>query len=82
VSRYQKGKTNLDLLEQEIVSTEQQWHHLGHMQICTSPQTDNHTSTLPLKFFFTVWMRFMQHQGIKGNIKGMLCKCVNICTKY
>jgi len=22
-----------------------QWHQLGHMQICTSPQTDNHTST-------------------------------------
>jgi len=21
------------------------------MQICTSPQTDNHASTLPLKFF-------------------------------
>jgi len=38
VSWYQKGKTNLDLLEQEIVS-----HQLSHMQICTSPQTDNHS---------------------------------------
>ena len=26
--------------------SEWQWHQLGHMQICTSPQTDNHTSTL------------------------------------
>jgi len=42
VSRYQKGKTNLDLLKQS--------HQLGHMQICTLPQTDNHTSTPPLNF--------------------------------
>jgi len=27
--------------------SEWQWHHLGHMQICTLPQTDNHTSTPP-----------------------------------
>ena len=50
VSRYQRGKTikvktNLDLLEQE---SEWQWHHLGHMQICTSPQTDHHASIPPL----------------------------------
>jgi len=36
VSQYQKGKTNLDLLEQD---SEWQWDQLGHMQICTSPQT-------------------------------------------
>jgi len=47
VSWYQKGKTNLDLLKQE---TEWQWHHLGHMQVCTSLQTDNHASTTPLSF--------------------------------
>jgi len=43
MSRYQKGKTRKvtspDLLEQQW-----QWHQLGHMQICTSPQTDNHAS--------------------------------------
>jgi len=28
-----------------------QWHQLDHMQIiCTSLQTDNHPSTLPLSF--------------------------------
>jgi len=32
------------LLNQE---TEWQWHQLGHMQICTLPQTDNHASTPP-----------------------------------
>jgi len=29
---------------------EWQWHQLSHMQICTSPQTDNHASTPPLSF--------------------------------
>ena len=27
-----------------------QWHQLGHMQVCTSLQTNNHTSTPPLSF--------------------------------
>jgi len=29
---------------------EWQWHQLGHMQFCTSLQTDKHTSTPPLGF--------------------------------
>ena len=48
VSRYQKGKTNLDCTEAR--DSEWQWHQLGHMQVCTSLQTDNHTSTPPLRF--------------------------------
>ena len=48
VSRYQKGKTNLDFTEAR--DSEWQWHRLGHMQVCTSLQTDNHTSTPPLSF--------------------------------
>ena len=28
-----------------------QWHQLGHMQVCTSIQTDNRASTLPLFFY-------------------------------
>ena len=43
VSRYQKGKTNLDFTEAR--DSEWQWHQLGHMQVCTSLQTDNHAST-------------------------------------
>jgi len=43
VSRYQKGKTNLDFIEAR--DTEWQWHQLDHMQICTSLQTDKHAST-------------------------------------
>jgi len=49
VSQYQKGKTNLDFTEAR--GSEWQWHQLGHMQVCTSLQTDNHVSTPPLKFF-------------------------------
>jgi len=30
--------------------SEGQWHQLGHMQICTLPQTDNHACTQPLSF--------------------------------
>ena len=48
VSWYQKGKTNLDFTESR--DSEWQWHQLGHMQVCTSLQTDNYTSTPPLKF--------------------------------
>ena len=48
VSRYQKGKTNLDFTEAR--DSKWQWHQLGHMQVCTSLQTDNHTSTPPLSF--------------------------------
>ena len=48
MSRYQKGKTNLDFTEAR--DSEWQWHQLGHMQVCTSLQTDNHASTLPLSF--------------------------------
>jgi len=42
VSRYQKGKTNLDFTEAR--DSEWQWHQLGRMQVCTSLQTDNHAS--------------------------------------
>jgi len=38
VSRYHKGKTNLDFTEARDI--EWQRHQLGHMQVCTSLQTD------------------------------------------
>jgi len=73
VSQYQKGKTNLDYTEAR--DSEWQWHELGHMQVCTSLQTDNHASTPPLSFF-TGRMPFQptaskqmpnqQHQSIEG----------------
>ena len=48
VSRYQKGKTNLDFTEAK--DSEWQWHQLGHMQVCTLLKTDNHASTPQLSF--------------------------------
>jgi len=52
VSRYQKGKTSLDLNEARDDGVwGWQWHQLDHMQtICTSLQTDNHTNTSLLNF--------------------------------
>jgi len=48
VSRNLKGKTNLDFTEAR--DSEWQWHQLGHMQVCTLLQADNHASTPPLSF--------------------------------
>jgi len=48
VSRYQKGKTNLDFSEAR--NSEWQWHQLGHMQACTAFQTHNHASTPTVSF--------------------------------
>ena len=68
VSRYQKGKTNLDFTEAR--DSECQWHPLG--QVCTSLQTDNHASIPPLPVFFTDRMPFLppnqQRQSTEGNI--------------
>jgi len=67
VSRYQKGKINLDFTEAR--DSEWQWHQLSHMQVCTSLQTDNHANTSPLSFF-TGRMPFLppnqQRQSTEG----------------
>ena len=69
VSRYQKGKTNLDFTGAR--DSEWQWHQLGHIQVCTSLQTDNHASTPPHSFF-TGQMPFLppnqQRQSTEGKI--------------
>ena len=69
VSQYQKGKTNLDFAEAR--DSEWQWHQLGHMQVCTLLQTDNHASTPPLSFF-TGRIPFLlpnqQRQSTEGTI--------------
>ena len=48
VNQYKKGKTNLDFTEAR--DSEWRWQQLGHMQACTSLQTDNHVSIQPLSF--------------------------------
>jgi len=77
MSRYQKGKTNLDFTDAR--NSEWQWHQLGHMQVCTSLQTDNPTTP-----FFTGRMPFLppnqQRQSTEGTstettfAKYALCK--------
>ena len=73
VSQYQKGRTNLDFTEAR--DSEWQWHQLGHMQVCTSLQKDNHASTPPLSFF-TGRMPFLppnqQRQSTGGNSYNLL----------
>jgi len=51
VSRYQKGKTRLDLSEaREDGVWGRQWHQPDHMQtVCTSLQTDNHTNVSSIR---------------------------------
>ena len=49
VSRYQKGTTNQDFADAR--DSEWQWHQLGHMQVSTLLQTDNHASAPPLSFY-------------------------------
>ena len=70
MSRYQKGKTNLDFTEAR--DSEWQWHQLSHMQICTSLQTNNHASTTTQ--FFTGRMPFVppnqQRQSTEGDSVG------------
>jgi len=44
-----EGKTNPDFTEAR--DSECHWHQLGHMQVYTLFQTDNHASTQPLSFF-------------------------------
>ena len=71
VTRYQKGKTNLDFTEAR--DSEWQWHQVGHMQVCTSLQTDNHASIPPLSFLQagcsscrpTNSVKALNHQSIK-----------------
>ena len=49
VNRHKKGKPFWILLEQEMMGWQR--HQLDHMQItCTSIETDNDASTLPLSF--------------------------------
>jgi len=70
VSQYQKNKTNVDFTEAR--DSEWQWHQLGHMQVCTSFQIDNHASTPPLSIF-TDWMPFLppnqQRQSTEGQLQ-------------
>jgi len=70
VSRYQKGKTNLDFTEAR--DSEWQWHQ----QVCTSLQTDNHASTPPLSFLQVRCPSCHPANRVKALKAYLMCKCM------
>jgi len=70
VSRYQKSKTNLDFTEAR--DSEWQWHQLGHMQVCTSLQTDNHASTSPLSFLQAGCPSCRPNNSVKASFNALM----------
>ena len=73
-SKIQNGNTNLDFTEAR--DSEWQWHQLGHMQVCTLLQTDNHASTSPLSFF-TGRMPFLPPNQQRQSTEGSLSIIIN-----
>jgi len=69
VSRYHKGNTNQDFTEAR--DSEWQWHQLGHMQVCTSLQIDNHASS-PSLSFFTGRMPFLPPNQLRQSTEGTM----------
>ena len=61
-----EGKTNLDFTEAR--DSKWQWHQLGHMQVCTSLQTDNHASTPPLTQCHQSTCIYKQQQSMANTI--------------
>jgi len=70
VTRYHKGKANLDFTEE--IDSEWQWHPLGHMQVLLQTET---TPAPHHSLFFTGWMPFLlpsqQRQSTEGISKEM-----------
>jgi len=74
VSRCQKGKTNLEFTEAR--DSEWQWHQLGHMQVCTSLQADNHANA-----HRSVFYRMPHNQQCQSTEGNNFCrlKAVSLC---
>jgi len=67
VSQYQKGKSIWVFVGAR--DSEWQWHQLGHMQVCTSLQTDYRASIPPLSFF-TGRMPFLPPNQLRQSTEG------------
>jgi len=78
VSRYQKGKTNLDFAEER--DSEWQWNPLGHTQVCTSLKTDNYANT-PQLSFFAGRMPFLQPNQQRQSTEGTDVDIVRLTQK-
>jgi len=73
VSRYQKGKTNLDLTEAR--DSEWQWHQLGHMQV--APRSRQVTTPVPTAQFFTGRVPFLLPNQQRDSTEGILLILLN-----
>jgi len=82
VGQYQKGKTNLDFTE--AGDSEWQWHQLGHMQVCTSLQADNHASTPPLSFLQAGCPSCLPTNSVKAphKVTDFLCAVVLLVVNH
>jgi len=97
VSRYQKGKTNLDFTEAR--DSEWQWHQLSYVlvQVCTSLQTDNQASTPSLSFLQARCPSCRPTNSVKAlkattvpvticilasSIFGTKCVCILYCVQH
>jgi len=80
VSRYQKGKTNLDFTQAR--DSEWQWHQPGRMQVCTSLQTDNHASTPLLSFLQAGCPSCRPTNSVKAPKVGGVCTTCSIKGRY
>ena len=83
VSRCQKGKTNLDF----TVARHGKWHQLGHMQVYTLLQADNHVSTPPLSFFYRpdtkrLILKLTQQGAARIWHCGVWCLRLACCCRY
>jgi len=76
VSRYQKGTINLDFTEAR--DSGWQWHRLGHMQACTSLQSDNHVNN-PLLSFFTDRMPLLPSNQQRQSTEGPFSVYIRSC---
>jgi len=79
VSWNHKGKTNLDFIEAR--DSEWQWHQLGSMQVCTSLQTDDHSSTHHSVFYRPFLPPNQQHQRQWSQIAKFL-NCGSLCHSF
>ena len=78
VSRYQKGKTNLDFTEARDSEWQWQWHQLGRMQECTSLQTVYHASNPPLSFLQAGCPSCRPTNSVKALKEDALLHCKNV----
>jgi len=91
MSRHQKGKTRkVNVLTAFIRARDSgwQWHQLGHMQICTLPQTITTLASQRSVFYRpdVLPVTSQQHQSTEGRSTEEIsrhfyyCSCTTLCT--